>query len=65
MHPNKYHRARIHFSVNKTKLLKLVGNPDYLGGIYELVSQHLKATFELATTELNIIKGGKLIEANL
>jgi hypothetical protein len=63
MHPKKYHRTRIHFSVNEAKLLKLIGNPDYLEGMFDLVSQHLKATFELATVELKTKKRGKLIEA--
>jgi hypothetical protein len=48
--------------MNKAKLEKLVGNTDYLEGVFELLSQHLKATFELATTELSDKKRGKLIE---
>jgi hypothetical protein len=44
--------------MNEEKLEKLIGNPDYFSGIYELVSQHLKAT-----VELNTKKRGKLIAA--
>jgi len=63
MHPNHHHRARIHYSVNRAKLEKMIGNPEDLDGVFDVISQHLKAKYETATVELNTKKRGVLIEA--